>query len=349
MKSNWGMFIKVITLYIGTVIGAGFASGQEILQFFISYGYQGIWGVVVATILFAYLGMVIMYLATKLKSENYQEVLPFIMGPASRIIDIISLMMLVGGLGIMFTGSGVVLEQHLGLPAYVGVGMALIITIAVICGGVERVLSANLILVPVKLFVVWMIAILAITNDQQATAIPAELTIEPTVSAYWLWASILYVSYNLVVPLAALSSVGKMVTMKTGVLAGLVGGIILGGSVGLITLAGLNFYPEIFNYSVPMLYMASDITPVFKGFFALLIWCAILTTAIANAHGVASRMAPQGGKKYKLLGGGICLAVLPMTQLNFVELVQTLYPLFGYAGLILMLALLIVPVIRRKS
>ena len=44
------------SVYVGTVIGAGFASGQEILQFFGKYGYKGIPGIIVITILFSLLG-----------------------------------------------------------------------------------------------------------------------------------------------------------------------------------------------------------------------------------------------------------------------------------------------------
>ena len=44
------------SVYVGTVIGAGFASGQEILQFFGKHGYKGILGVMVITVLFSLLG-----------------------------------------------------------------------------------------------------------------------------------------------------------------------------------------------------------------------------------------------------------------------------------------------------
>ncbi|MTI80678.1 MAG: hypothetical protein FH758_07295 [Firmicutes bacterium] len=340
------MFIKVLALYIGTVIGAGFASGQEVLQFFISYGVDGIYGVIVVTICFAYLGMIIMYLATKFKSGSYQELLPYLIGPMYKIMDYLSLIMLLGGLGIMLAGSGAVLNQYLGVPNYIGIFAAVIITITVIFGGVERVLSANLILVPIKLVVVCLITILVISN--QATMVPTQVVpaAKPLVASNWFWASILYVSYNMIVPLAALSSVGRLITPKIGVLAGLTGGIILGVITGLITIAGLSFYPEIAKYPVPMLYMAEAVAPVLRTVFALLIWMAILTTAIANAHGFASRIAPNDGKKYKLTGAGVCIAILPLTTLDFAQLVQKLYPMFGYAGLILLVSLVIMPIIR---
>ncbi|MEW6065637.1 MAG: hypothetical protein AB1538_10810, partial [Bacillota bacterium] len=74
-REGIGLLIRLVATYVGAVIGAGFASGQEILQFFILFGYQGLLGVLVATVLFAYLGAVVLYLSVKLRSGSYQELL----------------------------------------------------------------------------------------------------------------------------------------------------------------------------------------------------------------------------------------------------------------------------------
>ena len=48
--------IKIALVIIGALIGAGFASGQEIYLFFFSYGKRGIFGIAVSAIL---LGIII--------------------------------------------------------------------------------------------------------------------------------------------------------------------------------------------------------------------------------------------------------------------------------------------------
>ena len=40
---------------IGIIVGAGFASGQEILQYFTSFGKLGIFAAIVSTMLFSYI------------------------------------------------------------------------------------------------------------------------------------------------------------------------------------------------------------------------------------------------------------------------------------------------------
>lgn len=347
-REGIGLLIRLVATYVGAVIGAGFASGQEILQFFILFGYQGLLGVLVATFLFAYLGAVVLYLSVKLRSGSYQELLSYLLGPwAGRFMDIVSILMLVGGLGVMLSGSGAVLQEYLGLPRWTGVGLALLVIFFVILRGLTGLLAVNVILVPVKLVAVCLIAGLALADK----GLPAELpfTNQQGVGGNWLWSSLLYVSFNMIVPVAVLASVGRSIDKRTGILAGILGGLGLGAAVAMVTLAGLAFYPQVTNYEVPMLYMAACISTALRPVFALLIWAAILTTAIANAHGFASRLAPEGGKRYRLFGFAVCLAVLPLTYLDFSFLVRLWYPLFGYAGMVLFFSLLLVPLLKPRK
>ncbi|MCF0125060.1 MAG: hypothetical protein HUJ68_04775, partial [Clostridia bacterium] len=48
--------LKIVFVIIGTLIGAGFASGQEMYIFFFSYGKKGLIGIIISSII---IGMVI--------------------------------------------------------------------------------------------------------------------------------------------------------------------------------------------------------------------------------------------------------------------------------------------------
>jgi len=349
-RNNKALLIKVMTVYAGTVIGAGFASGQEIMQFFISFGVYGLWGIGLAALLFVYLGLLIMLLATKLQAANYQELLRYLLGKrAGRVMDFLSLLMLPGGLVVMLAGSGAVFSEQLGLPRLLGTVLAAVVTCLVVMKGLPGVLTANLILVPVKILVLVVVSLLALLHQGWLPQpFPGVLPVD-RVAGHWSWSSVLYVSYNMVVPVAVLSSLGRTVPVGIGMLGGALGGLILGITAGLITLAGLAFYPEVLDYQVPVLFIARSAGFMLQFLLSLLIWMAILTTAIADAHGFASRLAPGGGRGYRLAGMGATLLAIPLAGLDFSRLVRLLYPLFGYAGLILLFALLLAPVIKRRG
>ncbi len=355
MHLSWGRVsaFNVAVLYVGPVIGAGFASGQEILQFFTVFGSSGLWGVMLAGALFCYLGGLVMYLSVSTAARNYTDIYRTVLGGApARAMDYLSLAMLPGGLVVMLAGGGAVFSEHLGLPRITGTLLTALITAAVIYTGLQGVISANTLLVPFKVAAISGICLLALAFGRPLPEIGAA-AVEPSYGSRinWAWSALLYVSYNMVVPVAVLSSLGRAVSLQAGVRGGVAGGAALWAVALLMVATGLYFYPGITGYEVPMLFIAGNLGSLVKTVLVTLIWVAILTTAIADAHGFASRIAGGNTRKYKIIGAGVVFICLPLSTLKFSVLVKVIYPLFGYAGLVLLAALLFIPpvrILRRK-
>lgn len=346
-RSSFLALIKVITIYIGSVIGAGFASGQEIMQFFILHGYKGLLGALLSTVLFAYMGGILMFVSVKIRSTNYQELLLCLLGnKAGKVLDVLNLFMLLGGLSVMMAGSAAIFSEHFGLPARVGMWLVVVVTSIVILGGLDGVLTANVLLVPLKLFAVAAITITAILYAKGGHILLPQAIPGGGVGGGWAGAGFLYVSYNMVVPMAVLSTLGRSIPLKIGVAGGVVGGFLLGLSIFLVTMAGILYLPEVATYEIPLLYLAGQLGPAFFWLLGFLIWLAIITTAIANAHGIASRLARHGWLSYRFCGVCACLLALPVAGYGFANLVRLLYPIFGYASLLLLICLIIWPPIK---
>lgn len=350
---DWLLILKVTAVYISCIIGAGFASGQEIMQFFTLFGQKGLWGVGLAAVLFSLFGMLIMALAVKLKTSNYQSIYFFILGKQlARLMDVLSIFMLPGSLVVMLAASGTIWAEQFGFSVWLGSTLAALITCLVITRGLHGIIAVNLILVPLKIIVIILIALGAICYRHGSIHQPlAILSASNMTAGNWVWSSILYVSYNLVLALAVLSSLGRIIPLGVGMAGGFIGGTVLGVTAALITIAELTFYPEISAVELPLVYIAGFLNKKLTYLVGLLLWLAILTTAIADAHGLACRMAPKGDWHYKLIGGGMTLAVLPFAGHNFSSLVRLIYPLYGYLGLILLAGLIVAPmkIIKFKS
>lgn len=331
---------KVAALFVGAVIGAGFASGQEILQFFGVYGRLGIIGALGCALAFAYLMAAIQLAAVRLGAENYRDVLMYFLGSGlGRAVDLLSSGMLAGGLVVMMAGSGAVLHQQLGISQVYGILLLMVLTVMVLYHGLTGVVMVNIVLVPLKIMLVLIVAVLA-GFAGQATALP--VTPEEC-GIRWLWSAVLYVSYNLVVPLAVLSSLGRCLRPRDAVSGAVLGGVVLGVTAALVTWAIVRHLPVAAGYQVPMLYLAGRVSPALQAMVSVIVWLAVFTTAIANAHGLVSRMADPGSGRYRRLGIVLVLCLMPLALFPFADLVRFLYPLFGYLGLVLIAAVIFRP------
>ena len=72
---------KVVFVIIGTLIGAGFASGQEMYLFFFSYGIEGLIGIVVSCILMGLIIYKALCLIDKYNIKTYKEFLEMFIKP----------------------------------------------------------------------------------------------------------------------------------------------------------------------------------------------------------------------------------------------------------------------------
>lgn len=113
---------RVIALaYVGALTGAGLASGQELLQYFVSFGYSGLFAICLVGLLHWVFGGITVALGSYFMARNQNQVLNKI-GPAivTKILDY-GLMLDCFVLGfVMIAGAGSNLNQQFGLSIWVG-------------------------------------------------------------------------------------------------------------------------------------------------------------------------------------------------------------------------------------
>ncbi len=332
-----GGAVKVAALFVGAVIGAGFASGQEILQFFGVHGRWGLYGALLTVAAFVYLGVTVQVRAVRLRAQNYREVFDYFLGRRwSAVMDAACVCMLAGGLAVMMAGSGAVLHEQFGLPTWGGVMLLAALVILVLLHGLTGVVAVNVVLVPLKIILVAGLSAAAVLLYDGPP--PPALARPDGISASWLGSALLYVSYNMIVPVAVLSSLGRHLTIREAAAGAVLGGVILGCATTLVAYAILTYFPLVSGYQVPLLQVAGMVHPYSRMLISVVVWIAVFTTAVANAHGLVSRFAPQGTLRYKRAGICCTLLLLPLAFFKFSHLIGFIYSLFGYAGLVLLAA-----------
>ncbi|HWP95611.1 MAG TPA: hypothetical protein VN426_02085 [Syntrophomonadaceae bacterium] len=323
--------------YLGAVIGAGFASGQEIVQFFVVYGEHGLWGAVLATVLFAVSGAFLMYQAHKLKVTNYQHILARTMGSkAGKVLDMGLAIFLFLGISTMLSASGAVFYEHLYLSKTLGIMAAYILVVGLLLSGKKGLVVSYNILVPVKILLLLTIAAWAAFGPMPQLQPGSLQTLASPHPAYWGISSLLYVAYNFSLAMVVLSEYQSISLPSEAIRGAFGGGLILGVLVCISYQSLHRFLPTVLYYQVPMLYVAGRVSILAKHLYTCVLWVGILTTALANAYGFAQRFSSLTGMSYGL-SLIVCMTMaLPLSLQSFASLVGKIYPLFGLLGIVIL-------------
>lgn len=324
------------------MIGAGFASGQEIVQFFVIYDRNGLYGTVLSGLLFGVMGGILLILCSAKKVNNYQQLLKDVFGRKwGGIVDFCLSIFLFFGICTMFSASGAVFHEHLYLPKSLGILLAYVTVLLLLAGGIRGlVLSYNL-LVPVKILLLLSVAGYAafFAEGIQTELCGAYLSFNRI--SYWGLAAVLYVAYNFALATVILPEYQVLVGKRDGIIGATAGGLALGVAALLYYLALTNFAPVILQYEVPMLFIAGSIAAPVKLIYIIVLWIGILTTAIADSYGFAQRFSEFTGISYRVSLLLVLTAALPLSFKSFSFLVATVYPLFGVIGLVILAGILI--------
>ena len=140
MKENKKLnALNVAGLYVGAIIGAGFASGREIWQFFGLFGEKGIYGVVIFALLFFAIGHFIRYIALKLDTDDMGAIIvPGGNKKLEKIVGCFMAIILANVLVIMTAAGSSLLNQQIGLPYWSGGIIITVMVVATVLGDFER-------------------------------------------------------------------------------------------------------------------------------------------------------------------------------------------------------------------
>ncbi len=349
-RPAWPETWRVAAAFIGTVVGAGFASGQEILKFFSHFGGPGILGISVSCLLFCAAGSMIMLLGRSLQAVSFAEVVRHVggarLGPA---LDLLVGLFLFGTLSVMLAGAGAVFAQQWGGPYLAGTFFTLVISELTVLFGIKGIIKVNSIVVPVMLASCLLAALPGVSGQGLLAALTNFVPAGQGAAPNWFLSALLYTAYNITLGAAVLAPLGAKIRNRRILLAGgCLGGLGLGISAMAINLAILCHYPDSAQYEIPSLFVAGHLAWYGQILFSFILWAEIFTTIIGNLYGLAVRVSHYTGLNYPAVTVFLMLAALAISRLGFSGLVGTLYPLFGYLSLVFLVCLAVAPLRNRK-
>ncbi|MCL1883781.1 MAG: hypothetical protein FWF81_08530 [Defluviitaleaceae bacterium] len=329
MKINNGL--KIAVVYGSVFLGAGFASGRELIQYFVGFGRVGMWGLIVSGLLFALVGWSVLTICRREGISSYSELMKHLLGERlGPIMEGCVAGFLFCLFAAMLAGAGATAYQAFYLPFSLGAIIVALIVFAVLCFGLEGIIKINLFLAPLMLLGGIFIGIYSFL----AYTTPVFASFGGRFGLAWLLSAIVYGSYNLVTGVPVLTATSKLAVTKRDVM---VGGL-LGG--GVITLLGLAmslplflYYADIITLEIPFLHIAYGYGHIFSVLYLAVLISALLTTAACNAFAVLQWLESRGYKNKVKAGAVLCIMAFCAAHIGFSNIVIFIYPLFGFLGL----------------
>ncbi len=333
--------------YVGAVVGAGFSSGQEIWRFFARHQSKGLLAVITVGLFFCLLAPLLLQLGKRLGINSYHSFFyRYFPGPLSVFFDIIYSIFLVGSTAVMLVGAGTVFKELLGLSYYLGVLITLVFVLATLYLNSEGILAVNSILIPI------LIGITLYTISGYFIKIRTFVCLDfkdfsLSISQGWLRDAVLYGAYNLAMAIAALSGILCKEKEEDILKGGFIGGIILFILNLIIYLGLVSAFHGSLHEEIPLLFIARRISQGVYLAYIIALYFAMVSTAVANYYAFNKRLITLIPVNYQT---GLFISIIfliPFIRLSFSTLVSKLYPIFGYLGIFIISAYLIV-LVKQK-
>lgn len=329
----FGVF-KIAAAYIGTVVGAGFASGQEVLRFFTAYGISGFWGILVSTLLFFFIGYTTLLLGRHLNAQSHMPVVRHTNGVLlGSAIDLVVTVFLFGGLCTMLAGAGAIFQEQFALAPLWGTLAMAAVTLLTVLTGTRGVVSAISYIVPFLLVSVLFIAIRSLAVNPLTANELAQTASLSGATPHWLLSAVNYASYNIVISIGVLTPIGAVTHDKRKLLMG----ALLGAAGLAVGMLAINFclltnISETAALEVPMAAIAQQISPIVRLAFAVVLFGEVYSTAVGNLYAFSQRLRSRVPRTV-VIGVATALALI-VAQLGFSNMVRFLYPIVGYGGML---------------
>ncbi|MGL4990932.1 MAG: YkvI family membrane protein [Sarcina sp.] len=334
MKDSKQVF-QIATIFIGTIVGAGLASGKEITQFFTTYGVRSIFGIIFTGLFYILLCSIISKVSIENKLNSYSEVInlvsPNIFG---KLTGVITTLYLISSASIILAGSGALLNQFFGIPKIIGTLLMAIIAVLVLFRGTNGLVEINGIIVPSLIFVISLLTILYVFFSGQSINPVDLLKTESNTSYGWIISTILYAGYNVlcctgvVVPIS--TKYGSRKTMFKGICLGAGILTLLCISINLMLLVN---QPYIYDYEIPLLYVADRFGKPIQIMLLAIILAEMFSTEVSDVYSISQTLKQTFKIDFKKAVIGIILLAIPISQIGFSNLIETIYPLFGCLSL----------------
>jgi uncharacterized membrane protein YkvI len=277
-------------VFQSVLIGGGYGTGRELVEFFLSYGpLGGLMGMLlVSTVIWSLLLAVTFEFSRKFRAYDYRTFFKHLLGPFWFVFEIIYFLYMLIVLAVVGSAAGILLRDNFGIPYLVGV-IFMLTAVGFLTfkgsGLIENFLSVWSMI----LYAVYA-AFLVIGVMKFGPEIQKNFS-EGIVRSGWALGGFKYALYNLGNIAAVLFCLNHIEKRKEAISAGLIGGVIGIIPAVLFYIPVVGLYPNVLSEEIPAVFLLQK-----AGIAALLIvfqvilFGTLIETGTGFIHAVNQRI-----------------------------------------------------------
>ncbi|MEX3505680.1 hypothetical protein [Corynebacterium sp. LK2510] len=337
--------IKVALAFVGLLVGAGFASGQETIQYFLAYGYWGIVGAIVAGIIIVVVGTSLFQLGSYYLADDHSSVFRRVTHPVVSTFMDISTMATLFAIGfVMIAGAGSNLEQQFGLPTWAG---AAIMTVLLLLSGfldIDKLTSVISGITPLLILAVLGALIVTVLNvpDNLSQLNDLALQNNPASGVFdnWLVSGLNYAALCIIMAVSMILVIaGSQLNPREAGIGGLIGGMLFATLLLILVFIVFLNMDDAFGADLPLLMLFSTMHPVIGSVVSIVIYLMIYNTAVGMFYAMARRLTHHSPERFRMVYFTAVLIGFGLSFIGFADLVGWVYPVLGYLGMVLIVVM----------
>lgn len=336
------------------LIGGGYATGREIVEYGAKYGAIGWLSGFASFIGFSLMAILSFEMVRLFKLYDFKSLLKSLIGPFYRLFDVVYIMLMLIIIAVMSSATGAIVEQMTGLNYWVGVSVITVV-VGILNFYGEKIIACFESVGTVLLYIGY-ISFSALVISQGSGHISqvmstGDISFTPDVTVLSaLWTGILYVGYNLVVFPASFFTIKEQTNTKQSVIGGLIAGLLMTIPWFMTYFAIMAFYPDTSVLAAPvpwLVMMTADKAPSWLFlFFGLVMGWTLIETATGMIHAMLGRIdkgladsdrPAMARSKRAVLTIAILAASAVLAKFGIIDLIAKGYNALSYAIIVLLL------------
>lgn len=333
-KSTWFQrYLLPGFVFQAAVIAGGYATGRELVEFFLPAGpWGGLLGMVVSMLVWSAVLMASFELARIARAYDYRTFFKLLLGRGWVAFEVGYFLLMIVIMAVMGAAAGEIAWSLFGLPRLAGSMIMIAATGGMMFlngAGIEKFLVASVgyLYLVYFVFVVWCVVAFGDRIGANFAAVPVE--------GGWFKAGMTYAGYNVATIPAVLFCVRHFARRREALTAGALAGPLgmLPGVVFYIAMVG--YYREIADEALPSAFLLGKLdAPWFEWAFQIAVMLTLVDTGVALLHAINERVANAWEERGRTMPrrlrpalaiGVMLVAVYAATAVGLVDLIAKGY------------------------